>query len=515
MDLNANLLVRSPLEVLGAANAFRCITAASPLDLFVAHRFLLALLYWKADVGGGVDCVRQRLLRGSVPNVIVEAIGGEASSFELFDSKAPFLQDPQAAAEKNLKSAGSLFAEFAAGTNVAHFHHGDDDNMRLCARCAAVGMLRLVPWTQSGGAGMNPSIHGAPPITALALGTNLAITLGLNLVPLGCRAGSPQWSGPFEPTDKNRGIPFLEAFTWNPRRVNLRPPQAGSSCWRCGEGCSGVVGPIVYVKNAATKKRSDGQPFEWRDPAAFYVAESYVTVKSTETYMRLGRDLAPLAATEGAAAAVVNANPDHPGYSIVVPCTNPGNNKTFDHRLVHLDSFSPPALRVNALENPPDTNAGGFDGWTAPERRPSRGVMYFVQAANHVLTHSDWLVLSAARYREMREAPEAFDVLTGLLWSLRGQPALPSKNTAWLLLKLMAEVPAVHRAVSTGPALCPLRLLPMRQIPKGRSLYPLCLPRGNRLEAAFRNAIESLLRRRPPVRIDWPGFCHGLNELLS
>ena len=55
----------SPLEALTEANTFRCIAAANALDLFAAHRFLLTLLYWKADAGGGVDRVRASLLQGN------------------------------------------------------------------------------------------------------------------------------------------------------------------------------------------------------------------------------------------------------------------------------------------------------------------------------------------------------------------------------------------------------------------------------------------------------------------
>jgi len=327
MNLDAEPQVYSPLEALKRASEIRCITVASPLDLFAAHQFLLTLLYWRADVSGGVQQVRESLLRGETPRVVLDAIEAEALCFRLFDDNAPFLQDPSAQATKEEYSAGSLFAEFASGTKIAHFHHGDDKKMRLCVRCATIGMLRVVPWTQAGGQGLHPSVHGAPPIMAIASGRNLAITLGRNLLAPRVCAGSARWSGHFVPTDKYAAIPYLEALTWNPRRVHLLSPQIADVCWRCGQTRVAAVGPIVYLKNKETEKRSDKQPFAWEDPTAFYAADTpYKTMKSgvdkkKEPMATSGRDLNSLLKGENApTSAVVAASPDHqglvPGHSV-------------------------------------------------------------------------------------------------------------------------------------------------------------------------------------------------------
>ena len=206
MDHDAKAGFTSPLEALSQASSIHRLLAASPLDLFAAHRFLLTLLYWQADAGGGVQAVRESLLRGDVPRAVLDAISREACRFGLFDERTPFLQDVSARDAKT-KSAGSLFGELACGTNIAHFHHGDDENMRLCIRCATLGMLRVIPWSQSGGAGLTPSVHNAPPITAIALGRDLTVTLGLNLIPLDVDPGAARWTGHFGPSDRNGVIP--------------------------------------------------------------------------------------------------------------------------------------------------------------------------------------------------------------------------------------------------------------------------------------------------------------------
>jgi len=531
MTVDGEPQVYSPLEALNQASTIRCIALASPLDLFSAFRFLSTLLYWKADKAGGVKQLRASLLRGEVPADVLKAIEAAADSFDLFHAKKPFLQDTSVRGEidkkSKRKSAGYLFAEFATGSNVAHFHHGDDEKMRLCLRCATIGMLRVVPWTQYGGQGLTSSVHGAPPIVAIACSENLAVTLGLNLVPIAAPTGVARWTGHFAPTDGTAAIPFLEAFTWSPRRICLGSPQEGSACWGCGRSEVATVGPIIYKKNEDTKQQSDQKLFEWNDPAAFYAADTpYKTMKSHgESLATDGRDLRSLAGGDTASrATVVIENPDHQGWHLVIPCTNPANNKTFDHRQLELTSLSPDALRATLPADTPVGGPKGCDGWTEPGRGPSAGgASRFVRAAARLLTDGDWAALSAAAYREMDFSVAAFDVLSGLSWGLRDKKiaGLPSRNVAWLVLKLMAAVPGRARVPCAKAPFCPLRLLPKRQIDachgdrSARFRYPASFPRRHRLEADLRAALDKNMRQRTPERIDWAGLCHGLDQLLD
>jgi len=529
MNVDSETQVCSPLEALEQAATIRCIALSSPLDLFAAHRFLLTLLYWKADKAGGVLKVRRSLLVGEAPRNLLEAIEAEAPCFRLFDDKRPFLQDPSVRNAKADKSTGSFFAEFASGTNIAHFHHGDDKKMRLCLSCATIGMLRLIPWTQAGGAGLTPSVHNAPPIMAIASGENLAVTLGLNLVPLSAETGVTKWTGWFVPSDKNATIPYLEAFTWNPRRVYLPSPEIVDVCWRCGKTGLPVIGPIVYLKNEETKTRkvkAKTIPFEWQDPSAFYSVDApFTTTKSTkETLAESGLDLRFLLDSDSAPkATVVRENPDHQGWKIVIPCTNPLNNKTFDHRQIELTSLSPDVVRSTLPKDAQVGRSNGFDGWVEPRRTVhTEGADKFIRSAARLLTPADWAVLSDAAYRAMHDSPVAFDIFVGLFWSLRGKVAgLPSRNVAWLVLKLMAAVPPIARVPHANAAFNPLWSLPKRQLDERRknksslSPYPVSFPRGRRLEAELRSALESNMRRRKPESVDWIGLCHGLDKILD
>lgn len=360
----------SILEAFKQAREIHCIASARPLDHFAINRFLTTLLYWKADLGGGVEQIRKALLNGEMPSKVFDGIKDERRCFDLLDDKAPFMQDPTVKKDKKgkvtqKKSVGSLFAEFACGTNIAHFHHGDDKNMRLCLPCVTLGMLRVVSWTQSGGQGLTPSVHGAPPIMAIATGNNLSVTLGLNLVPLEGKMGKAKWSGHFMPTDSAKGISYLEAFTWNPRRIYLPEPQQGF-CWNCGLSNVPVVGQIVYEKNEnakSLKNKNKTIPFIWKDPSAFYfppkekskakkkeatgenkTKDENRTAKSyDEKDASDNSDLLSIFANHDVnppVSKVVAENKNHRRWHSVIPTTD-GKAKTFDNRQIEMQEFSP------------------------------------------------------------------------------------------------------------------------------------------------------------------------------
>ena len=92
MNFNAEPQIYSPLDALKRAGEIRCIAMASPLDLFAGLRFLLTLLYWKADSAGGARQVRNSLLKGKVLPAVLHGIEAESSRFLMFDEKTPFLQ---------------------------------------------------------------------------------------------------------------------------------------------------------------------------------------------------------------------------------------------------------------------------------------------------------------------------------------------------------------------------------------------------------------------------------------
>jgi len=520
MDARARLKRLAVLDTLEASPELHRIVAAKPLDLFAIHRFLLTLLYWQAEDAAGVAKLRKALLSGRMPASVVKGLRNEAGQFELFDLRRPFMQDPAVQESKPL-SAASLFSEMAAGTNVAHFHHGDDDAARLCLRCATLGLLRLVPWTQSGGAGKQPALHGAPPIMPLAIGSTLCETLGLNLIPLERPMGKPRWSGQFKPSARKSSIPLLEGLTWNPRRVHLGEPEPEGMCMGCGVAGEPVVGPIVFEKNPACKQE-EADPSAWRDIAAFYKDQDHRTIKTSREAdaatrddlrrlfeQRFGKKIEPAPKS-----AVVAANSGHQHWVVVLPCTNPANNKSYDHRCETLEGFDDDARpRVGFWHDSAPWRAG--DKRLLPKLgsvRPTAGAVKFVRLCSR-LDSASWAILEQAANKPLNHSPAAFDIFTGLYWPLRQKDkTTPSRNAAWLALKLMATAGAL-RPTPAGGSYELWRDLDLKDSPADTRVYRKAIPTGRRLEAEIRELLRRHAQKPSPTGIDWPGLCQFINNV--
>jgi hypothetical protein len=490
----------SPLEVLRRSPELRALGASSAVDEFAATRFLTTLLYWKADAGGGIAKLRARLSTGEMPAEVVDAIAAERDCFFLFDPKRPFLQDSSINDDPD-KPVGSLFAEIATGTNIAHFDHSKDLSSPLCITCVARGMLRLVPWSQSGGRGLRPSIHGAPPIALLPRGVSLAETLaGCMTDPPGA-VGVPTWSGTFRPDRPDGPIPLLEGLTWNPRRVRIPRPDQESRCGLCG-AFGPVVSAISFKVNDAVKKIDDGEEkqksYDWRDPAFLYrPAKSEPVRSSDEKAASTSEDLRWLRDARSPTPQGVG------GVSVIIPCTNPANNKSFDHRRVALPAGADPhTLRVA------HDGASGLELQEHPLNLAERGrssssvgfaVERFLTASIAALQETDWIALRRALGRTMHDDPEAFAVFSAVYWRVRsgGRSAL-RRDAAWTLLKLFALAPASRRAVRCSRSIAEfLDALPARQAQRtrsdvhGKSAYPIAGARGSRLENQLAAVIEA------------------------
>ncbi len=495
----------APLKLLQSPRDYRTIAASSPLDEFATLRFLTTLLYWGADGCGGVAQVRAQLLAGHVPPDLYSAIEAARPCFNLFDPVRPFLQDASLTDKPN-KPVGSLYAEVATGTNIAHFDHSRDGSSPLCLCCVVRGLLRLVPWTQSGGAGLAPSIHGAPPIAILPMGQSIALTLAACLVDRDIKLGAPTWTGTFRPDDLGGHIPLLEGLTWNPRRVRIPKPNQQARCRLCGT-FGPAIAQIVFQKNGAVLKPKGGgkdlRSIAWHDPA-FRYRKSEPIRSANEQAASLSQDVLKnfedLVGSENSAQAAS-------AMSLIVPCTNPANNKTFDHRRVEI--------RAGFQRNCVAVEHSGATGlllsehllnFELPRRSGATGrvrdvLERFVGTAIQVLRVSDWSALRRAIGKSMNQEPTAFAIFSAIYWRVRsgGRLVLP-RESAWMLLKLLALAPSARRGTACNQRLSVLLdALPTRQAQRSRGdiearcPYPVAPQRRLRLERALVAAIETNL----------------------
>jgi phage tail protein X len=220
---------------------------------------------------------------------------------------------------------------------------------------------------------------------------------------------------------------------------------------------------------------------------------------------------------------VVDANPGHRHWHVVFPCVspNPANNKSYDHRLVTLDEWpseSPPRPELWPSEIP--FLAGDPRAIQSLKSvAAGSGALAFVRAASQ-LDSASWAVIANVADGAMHEQAAAFDIFTGIYWPLRNRQAgVPSRQAAWMTLKLMATVSQEHRTRRAGSAAQPWKSLSTSQPPqKMRNgklrVYPRRIPTDGRLERELREIIDQELSKSPHASIDWPGLCQFLHNVL-
>lgn len=144
--------------------------------------------------------------------------------FDLFHPERPFLQTKTDKAAR--KPLAGMFPATPSGTNVIHWHHEPEDSLKVPVQEAARFLTTIAPFMTAGGAGLSPSINGAPAIYALPMGRNVFETIVLN-IPLRKHQDSGDgviaWRSNRTPGQERSQATTVEALTWRPRRIELIP----------------------------------------------------------------------------------------------------------------------------------------------------------------------------------------------------------------------------------------------------------------------------------------------------
>ncbi len=234
--------IRKALE---DAGMIREIAASNPMDRVAVLRFLIALVHW---------------LDGASSGEWVDRIKNRERNFRLLGDGPRFYQSQSA---KRGRAITDLLQEIPTGNNFWHFRHVTDGQEGMCARCCALGLLRLPLFCVSGLPDLKAGINGAPPIYAIALGRTLLQTLAANRMnrPL----GTPAWEQPQNvPSDGNE-VPLLNGLTLLARRVWLHEPtEPGGTCVACG----GIEQRLI--RTCEYDSAGPLQNSQWRDPHVIY-----------------------------------------------------------------------------------------------------------------------------------------------------------------------------------------------------------------------------------------------------
>lgn len=214
--------------------------------------------------------------------------------FDLFHTHFPFLQSADMDDEAAKPLAG-LLHPIPSGTNANHFHHRDESDFGVCPAVAARLLTTMAPFTTAGGAGLSPSINGAPPWYLLPRGATVFHTVCLN-VPAAesgfyeqaVRNLPPAWARtvPVTATRRNEAG-LVESMTWQPRRIQLLPGHPGV--------CSVERRESQIIVRAMRFKSGFGVDFPWTDPNAAYMTRSdEVRIIRPQEDRAVWRDTGPL-----------------------------------------------------------------------------------------------------------------------------------------------------------------------------------------------------------------------------
>ncbi|HEX6937945.1 MAG TPA: type I-E CRISPR-associated protein Cse1/CasA [Longimicrobiales bacterium] len=259
--------VEHPIPIV-EAGVWRLLVALV-LDIFPADRLrhLVALLE-----------------QGRFPEEAVdEYFDRHAAAFDLFSPTRPFLQDADAGGPE--KPVAALLPSQPSGTNVVHWHHGHENDFAIGPAEAAGLLAAIAPFMTAGGAGLSPSINGAPPWYVMIEGPTLFHSILLNVWaarPRSVECGVPAWrrETPLETRKRRQSATLAESLTWQPRSIRLLPGPGGR-CALSGSDCDVLVRRMHFMKGESCD-------FEWTDPNV-----GYVTARSGRTPVRPREDRAP------------------------------------------------------------------------------------------------------------------------------------------------------------------------------------------------------------------------------
>lgn len=266
-------------EALLTADQIRTIISSSPLDIVGIHRLLTTVLQDIFQPETYTDL--EELIRSqSFPKEPIQEFGRQfAARFDLFSVDAPFLQSADLPLSPDRKTPFKTVAYLAplvpSGTEVVHFHHGQDVRQVFCPVCCARGLVNIPAFATTGGAGIKPSINGVPPLYVLPAGLNLKINLAASLL-------TPLFQPPARATQHDQvwwrrapivkrsqevsSVGYLHSLTFPARRVRLHPQAVAVECTFCGEKTDLSVRTMVFEMGEARPKDA---PF-WFDPFAAY-----------------------------------------------------------------------------------------------------------------------------------------------------------------------------------------------------------------------------------------------------
>lgn len=273
------------LTCLKQAHELREIRDPSPIIEFGLYRLLVAFVL-DALILAGRRPEDPLDLKGMLedgrfdPGMIEDYVKQCGDVFDLFHPERPFLQTKIGKAK--CKPLAGMYPATPSGTNVSHWHHQHERAVSVPLPGVARLLTTIAPFMTAGGAGLSPSINGAPAVYAVPTGRDLFETVVLN-IPLRNQdsgGGVIAWRSKGSPGQERSQAAMTEALTWRPRQIQLVP--------HISDGASVCVREMKFEKGDSTR-------LNWIDANLAY---RYDKDKVTPVRMRenrpIWRDAGPL-----------------------------------------------------------------------------------------------------------------------------------------------------------------------------------------------------------------------------
>lgn len=256
------------------ARIIREIDEPLPALQFGVYRLLLALVMDAYRFGEGQNHLEDFLEEDIWAPEIFDAYYREHDQrFDLFHSEWPFLQTKVPDGhDKKPSSVATLLQHIPSGTLATHFCHSLETEHAWSPKVCARALTAIAPFMTAGGAGYSPSINGAPPWYVLVKGDSLAHTLLYNCWGHPTQApyiglGVPSWRRQtrVQPKEEQTHYKMLEAYTWQPRVVQLLEGEGGR-CTYTGQPADTLVRDLHFTFGLKT-----AEPDNWTDPQVAYL----------------------------------------------------------------------------------------------------------------------------------------------------------------------------------------------------------------------------------------------------
>ncbi len=281
-------------DALVNAHKYVAIYDPSPLVVVGVHRLLTAILQDALNPQENADL--ERLWKdGEFPADKIDEFGKKyADRFDLFSEDKPFFQSadlPMFPNEKERKAISPkpvalLFPEIPTGKSlVTHYRHTIQDEQVFSPMSVAAGLVTIPPFVTSGGAGLMPSINGAPPpiyilpggrtlfeilsaslISGTNLGDDYAVTTGDQIwwkrkLPV-VRESKKNGTRKYRQLDE---VGYLHGLTFPARKVRLYPERLSAICTRTGKQSEWCLRTMTFRMGESCR-----EDVNWRDPFVAY-----------------------------------------------------------------------------------------------------------------------------------------------------------------------------------------------------------------------------------------------------